>query len=230
MQLIRNWLKKHPSYSSIEEAPPGFREKAPLQLHDLVLNNASFFESAESLLRDTVITRNPKLNQSHFYPVFYDSNTRTITLLEEIIAKNRPINIVETGVANGVSTRAILSAFQRNSLTSSKLHSFDIDPRVAVSEFNLNPQFSFHLVTNINTFSDLLRHIPQIDLFYHDSDHSYENQMMEYREVWPKISSGGILMSDDVNWSNAFLDFCLHVDRKPYILCDTEKFSGIIYK
>ena len=205
------------------------RLQAPLQLHDLVLMDASFYDKPEELLESTEIT-NPKLANSIFYPKFYDSNPKTIKLLELLIAKNKPRVVVETGIANGVSTRAILNAFSQNHLFSSRLISFDTDPRVAVEEFLSNSQFTFKLVSSENNFESQMELLPEVDLFYHDSDHSYSNQMLEYKVAWAKISKGGVLMSDDINWSNAFLDFCLTNNRKPQVLADTEKFSGIVQK
>jgi predicted O-methyltransferase YrrM len=221
-----NKLRKIFSSQKREE----FWTHAPLQIHDLVLNHASFFEDVEKLIADPGQFYNPKLQQSQFYPGFYDSNPKTLLLIDRLIANNRPMTVVETGIANGISTRAILNSFSMNSLEFSALYSFDIDRRVAVPEFLENKQFNFRLINKTNTFSSMISQITNIDFFYHDSDHSYMNQMMEYQNVWPKLTKNGILMSDDINWSNAFLDFCIKVDRKPYILCDREKFSGMIYK
>ncbi len=75
-----------------------------------------------------------------------------------------------------------------------------------------------------------MREIPTIDLFYHDSDHSYFNQKLEYNFAWKQLNCQGVLLSDDVNWSNGFLDFCIEQKIIPILLCDTEKYSGIICK
>jgi len=206
------------------------RTSAPVQLHELLLLDARFFDSPQEIIENTILGLNPKLNMSDFYPKFYDSNPKTIKLLELLVAKIQPLTVVETGIANGISTRAFLNAFQENSLSNSILYSFDIDSHVVVHEFTKNRQFSFKHISEQNTFDSQLNALPSIDLFYHDSDHSYGNQIKEYRLAWPKISRGGALVSDDINWSNAFLDFCTEVNRKPLILSDTEKFCGLIWK
>ena len=206
------------------------RKFAPVQLHDLVLHGARFFENPAELLSSPQDEINPKLEMSGFFPKFYDSNPKTLELLDLIIIKYEPITVVETGVANGLSTRTILNSFKKNSLTNSSLHSFDIDEKFAVEEFTKNQQFHFHKISGKNDFRSAIKDIPLIDLFYHDSDHSYDNQMMEYETVWEKIPQSGVFLSDDINWSNAFLDFCFRVGRKPFILADTEKFAGMIIK
>jgi hypothetical protein len=46
-----------------------------------------------------------------------------------------------------------------------------------------------------------------IDIFIHDSEHSYENMMFEYMTAWDHLKEGGILLSDDTNLNKAFSDF-----------------------
>jgi hypothetical protein len=80
-----------------------------------------------------------------------------------------------------------------------------------------------------NSFLNTIKSINEVDIFYHDSDHSYDNQMLEYCAAWEILNSEkGVLLSDDVNWSNAFLDFCKKVNRVPFLLSDGGKFAGVI--
>jgi hypothetical protein len=47
-----------------------------------------------------------------------------------------------------------------------------------------------------------------VDLFFHDSEHTYENMLWEYRTIWPYIRmGGGVLASHDTDWNTAFKDF-----------------------
>jgi hypothetical protein len=50
-----------------------------------------------------------------------------------------------------------------------------------------------------------------IDIFIHDSEHSYENMMFEYITAWHYLKEGGILLSDDTNLNKAFSDFSARV-------------------
>jgi predicted O-methyltransferase YrrM len=53
----------------------------------------------------------------------------------------------------------------------------------------------------------LLKELNLIDLFFHDSEHSYENMMYEYETAWKYLKKGGYLVSDNIEWNNAFDDF-----------------------
>jgi hypothetical protein len=46
---------------------------------------------------------------------------------------------------------------------------------------------------------ETLKELGEIDIFQHDSRHSYSNQLREYQTAWPFIRSGGMLVSDDVS-------------------------------
>jgi len=208
------------------------RRDAPVQLHDLVLLGASFFENPHDMTDCNRKTpASSFLKQGEFYPLYYDSNPRTLELLRLLIKEIRPAIVVETGVANGASTRTLLSSFKEFELIDSKLFSLDVDPRVATPDLVGHPQFNFVLVDSPDSFLTAMKEIQVVDFFYHDSDHSYENQMLEYTVAWEMLNSAkGVLVSDDINWSNAFLDFCKKVNRVPLLLSDGGKFSGVIYK
>ena len=73
----------------------------------------------------------------------------------------------------------------------------------------------------------------EIDIFIHDSDHTYKNMMFEYDISWPHIKKGGLLISDDVESSNAFYDFSIKKDLKPILFfqdLNQKTFLGILQK
>lgn len=63
----------------------------------------------------------------------------------------------------------------------------------------------------------LLKQLKSVDIFLHDSLHTYEHMMFEYNTVWKHLSVNGLLLSDDVNekWSLAFVDFC-NIKKVPH--------------
>jgi predicted O-methyltransferase YrrM len=211
---------------------PRNSRNAPLQLHDAVLSGAIFEREPSFLLERFLapVSKTSNLKQEGAYPSFYNTGGGTVELLGLLIKEFKPETLLESGVANGVSTRKILGSFSDLKMKSSLLYSCDVDERVASQDLLDNPQFHFRLIRSRGDFGRLVESLDSLDFFYHDSDHSYNHQMYEYSKVWPKLRAGGLLVSDDINWSNAFLDFCKSVSRTPYVLCDTVKFSGVIQK
>ena len=131
-------------------------------------------------------------------------------LLYALARERRPESVVETGVANGVSTFYLLRALQQNG--KGNLTSFDVNPR-AGSLLRPEDQERWTFVVlppgrlRARFAAEIARQ-SHIDLFIHDSDHSYSGQNFEFETVFPKMRSHSLLASDDADWSFAFLDFC----------------------
>ena len=50
----------------------------------------------------------------------------------------------------------------------------------------------------------LLSQLGQVDVFIHDSSHTYEDMKFEFETSYPHIRSGGLLLSDDADFNAAF--------------------------
>lgn len=140
----------------------------------------------------------------------------------------KPRVVVETGVANGHSSFFILAALQRNG--DGVLHSFDINPAAGVLVDD-RTRWELHVSTSADPEAELrdtLRGLGEVDLFFHDSDHRYPTQMFEYETAWPFMAARGLMVSDDVNDTLAFVDFTHNVQRKPCLLLDHRKVIGAI--
>ncbi|NQT75669.1 MAG: class I SAM-dependent methyltransferase [Candidatus Omnitrophica bacterium] len=55
-----------------------------------------------------------------------------------------------------------------------------------------------------NILPDLLKDNPKIDIFFHDSDHSYRNAIWECTTIWPYLRTGGYVLVHDVSHNLAF--------------------------
>jgi hypothetical protein len=53
----------------------------------------------------------------------------------------------------------------------------------------------------------LLVKLREVDIFYHDAEHTREVMLWGYRTVWPYLTLGEVLTSDDVDWNAAFEEF-----------------------
>ena len=58
----------------------------------------------------------------------------------------------------------------------------------------------------------VLQDVGMIDIFIHDSLHTYDHMLFEYRTAWPHLRPGGILLSDDTDWNRAFPTFAAEVN------------------
>lgn len=144
----------------------------------------------------------------------------------------KPKVVVETGVADGVSSFAILSALEDNGC--GRLVSFDISPQVgAMIPGMLRGRWDLQVLPQSHAIRELqlrLHSLPSADLFVHDSNHWYVHHKAELQMGYNHLRIGGVIMSDDVDSSYAFLDFCGKVGRKPIILVTVRKLLGVILK
>ena len=70
-------------------------------------------------------------------------------------------------------------------------------------------------IISSDKFRPLLSRIGNIDIFLHDSDHSFRNMMLEFKTAWPYLRLGGILIADDASLNDAFLRFARYVKHLP---------------
>jgi predicted O-methyltransferase YrrM len=133
-----------------------------------------------------------------------------------LIRLTAPEVVVETGVADGFSSSFILQALEKNG--KGKLYSIDL-PGQPGQELHgkktgwlvpdeLRVRWDLRLGSSREHLPGLLRELGKVDLFYHDSDHSYENMTFEFRSVIGSLEHGGLVISDDITDSSAFEDFC----------------------
>ena len=162
------------------------------------------------------------------YPRTHGVETETSAVLYGLARLLRARTVVETGVADGRSSWLILAALERNG--HGVLHSFDIASG-AGGLVGQHPQWRLEILSRRQPEASLreaLRRIDEIDLFFHDSDHRYLPQLFEYEAAWPKMAPGGVLASDDVNTTPAFLDFCKDRGQPMAFLFDSRKMAGAI--
>ena len=120
-----------------------------------------------------------------------------------------PAVIVESGGFVGMSSAFLLKALVDEGLTTAKLYSMewseDCD-QGALIPHELRSQF----VPLRGKVEDFVRsdELPSsIDMFLHDSSHSYRHMLWEFRQFWPRLRDGGLLVSHDVHMNAAFPEF-----------------------
>ncbi|MDQ6711251.1 MAG: class I SAM-dependent methyltransferase [Candidatus Dormibacteraeota bacterium] len=122
----------------------------------------------------------------------------------------RPAVAVETGVARGLTSATILSAMENRE--TGHLYSIDLPPltkgwaqqsRTAVSG-DLQHRWSYVRGATRRKLPGLLARLKPVDLFVHDSLHTYDNMRFELESAWPALRAGGVLIADDIQDNRAF--------------------------
>jgi predicted O-methyltransferase YrrM len=147
--------------------------------------------------------------------------------LYNFLREERPQKVVETGVCNGFSTAVILKALEENG--KGKLYSIDLPDDGAersehwedkgnwvippnkepgwIIEGDLRKRWKLIKGDSNVELPSLLSDLESIDLFIHDSEHSYQTMMLEYCLSWKFLDKNGCLISDDIFANDAFDDF-----------------------
>lgn len=166
----------------------------------------------------------------------------------------RPDIVLETGVANGISSAHILYALQKSGKGmlysvdmpdyESKLIATDEDYKRQNLSFapadlpdgktcgwavpeDLRSRWNLKIGLSGEVLKPLLEGLGSIDLFLHDSEHSYKNMLSEFKTAWPYIRQGGLLIAHDIKWNNAFCEFARSVNRDYAVLFPSSLGGGI---
>lgn len=135
----------------------------------------------------------------------------------------QPAVMVETGVAHGITSAFILRALAENG--KGYLCSVDLPivrwkseslTGIAVPE-QLRDRWTLYLGDSRHVLPRLLRKVGGIDVFLHDSRHTYQHQWMEYSVAWPYLPTGGVLLSDDL-CNDAFIEFAEAQKARPIVV------------
>ena len=114
----------------------------------------------------------------------------------------KPRLVVETGVCYGASSAYILEALDQNG--AGELYSLDLgnDPEEPPSDFfvpgHLRDRWRLIIGDCRDELPRLLRKLGEIDMFHHDSLHTYDHMMWEYTIAFRYLHPSGVISSHDV--------------------------------
>jgi predicted O-methyltransferase YrrM len=156
------------------------------------------------------------------YPSFFRVEAASAQLLHAAVRIHKPDIVLETGVADGLSTALILDAMESNGR--GELHSIDIDHDIGAFVADRR-RWVPHVVREDNPedFVRVVGTVGPLDMFLHDANHDFAHQRFEYETVWPLVKPGGVFMSDDADASYAFLDFARQHALTSAMLLDSRK-------
>jgi predicted O-methyltransferase YrrM len=147
-----------------------------------------------------------------------------VDLLYQICRALPARSVIETGVAAGWSTLAILLALERNG-ESGQLVSLDMPyPKRgnahlvgAVVPPSLRGRWTLVRRPDRDALPSALQRLGSIDLAHYDSDKTYEGRLFAYPLFLARLRKGGVLMSDDIEDNLAFRDFSERVGLRPFV-------------
>ena len=130
-----------------------------------------------------------------------------------IVRHLRPQRVVETGVARGITSRILLEGLERNG--EGRLWSVDLpmlrtkwhDQTAAAVPDSLRARWTYVRGSSRRRLPRLLAELGEIDVFVHDSAHTYANMRFEFETAWRALRRGGVLVSHDIAANAAFADF-----------------------
>lgn len=161
-----------------------------------------------------VLERIERLERTVGPSFVHNADLRLARLCYAVCRACRPVNAVETGVANGVTSSYLLQALAVNGEGS--LHSVDLGGDEAVGRLipgELKGHWRLHRGSTGKLLEPLLRELGRVGVFVQDSRHTYRNIRRELAAVSPYLAAPAGVLVDDVERSSAFADWVR--DRRP---------------
>lgn len=184
----------------------------PITIQDAILNTKKLQNHVSEFFNILKSEKYPSKKKP--YPTEYSIDDKSGLFLYLLCKASKPEQIVETGVAYGLSSIYVLQALEENK--KGFLHSIDgifspwqtKDMIGSAIPFDLKNRWDFNFGSSVDKLESVLSALNSVDIFLHDSLHTYKNMMFEFETAWPYIKNGGFLVSDDIGDNNAFYDFC----------------------
>lgn len=170
-----------------------------------------------------------RAHRAHYVPGWV--NLDDALFLYWLIRLIKPRTIVQCGVCNGLSAAFMMLALAKNG-PDGRLKVIDLPPVFDPSDPLWTVEGKVYgvvipegkttgwIVPDIyrdrfevlngdakELLPKLVDHVDSIDLFYHDSDHTYRHMMFEFHEAKRKLRPGGLVVGDDVSWNASVWDF-----------------------
>ena len=160
-----------------------------------------------------------------------------VAVLYFLVRHYHPKVVVETGVAAGHSSRAILSAIKTNG--NGKLYSSDFpymkieNPEKYIGilvEEELKSNWELFIKGDRKNLPLISSRCGKIGLLHYDSDKSYSGRVYAVRHLYKNIIEGAPVIFDDIQDNWHFFDLTNKLEINPIILHFRGKFVGLFYK
>jgi len=149
----------------------------------------------------------PRMLSGHF-------QGRVLSMLSKLV---RPVNILEIGTFTGYAALCLCEGIQKNGM----LHTIDIKEELVDFQrkyFDLSP-WGDQIVQHLGEAVAIIPTLDlKFDLVFIDADK--ENYINYYDLILPKMSKGGIILSDNVLWSGKVVEALQPNDSSTKVLLE----------
>lgn len=188
------------------------------------INDALYEFQEISVTNDTIVSE---------IPAAWDASHEFAEICYCTVRLKKPSIVVETGVCRGMTSYFILEALKKNG--NGHLYSIDL-PFWGFKEIGqlvpkeLKGRWTLILGPSIPEMKKLRKKQKSIDIFIHDSDHKYSNQLAEFKIALDWLSEDGILIADDIG-NDALIENSEEVGIAPMIIQQSKEDKiGVIRK
>jgi len=120
----------------------------------------------------------------------------------------QPDHVVETGTDLGLGSCVIAAALLRNG--HGRLTTIDTDPEAG---YLIGKPWENVIDNRSGNSLDILGGVTDVDMFLHDSLHTYEHESAEIVAIEPNLATGAIVLSDNAHESPACAEFAERTGR-----------------
>jgi predicted O-methyltransferase YrrM len=202
-------------------------------LDEALVEATSIPHSSQVFERRTFIERYVaeigQIYRAHYVPGWV--NLEDALFLYWLVRQAKPRQIVQCGVCNGLSAAFMMLALVKNG-PDGTLRVIDMPPifnptdpswttegkvyGVVIPEGKTTgwmvpdayrDRFEVWNGDAKELLPEMVDRLDSLDLFYHDSDHSYNHMMFEFNQAKRKLNKGGLVVGDDVSWNSSLWDF-----------------------
>jgi predicted O-methyltransferase YrrM len=199
-----------------------------------VLAEASSIPHADQVFERRDFIENYVAELGRTYKAYYQPgwvNMDDALFLYWLVRQTKPKKIVQCGVCNGLSASFMMLALAKNG-PEGTLSVIDLPPvfdpgdpdwtvegkvyGVVIPEGKTTgwmvpdayrDRFEVWNGDAKDLLPKMVDKVDAIDFFYHDSDHTYDHMMFEFREAKRKLTPGGLIIGDDISWNASLWDF-----------------------
>lgn len=159
-----------------------------------------------------------------------------LDLLYNISEKIQANRVLETGVAYGWSSLAILLSISKRKnarlistdMPYAKMNSEKFVGLVVPERFKNS--WTIIREADISAIPKALKLSDTFDMIHYDSDKSYLGRKRAYPILFKALKKGGVFISDDIQDNLAFKFFCDYLKLQPVVITYEDKFIGVIRK